>query len=97
MAGTVRLLSPVGRSIVEESRPAPRLAALDGRAIALLDNMKSNADVLLERIAANLRKDYRDLDIKRFRKPTTSATPFDAATLETVRQHYDAAIAAIGD
>jgi hypothetical protein len=90
-------MSPVGRSIVQENRPAPRLTALDGRAIALMDNMKSNADVLLERIGANLRASYRDLEVKRFRKPTTSAHPFDAATLDTVRQHYDAAIAAVGD
>lgn len=97
MASTVRLVSPVARSIVQESRTAPRLAALDGRAVALLDNMKSNADVLLERIAANLRRDDRDIETQRFRKPTTSATPFEPAVLDGVRQHFDAAIAAVGD
>lgn len=97
MAGTVRLVSPSARSVIEEKRPAPRLAALEGRAIALLDNMKSNADVLLERIAANLQRDYHDLETKRFRKPTTSAQPFEPAVLETVRQQFDAAIAAVGD
>lgn len=97
MGVIVRLLNPVAEVVTDEARPAPRLTALPGRSIALMDNMKSNADVLLDRIAVKLSSAYPNIRTKRFRKPTMSALPYDPAVIEEVRSAFDALILAVGD
>ncbi|MBI3969012.1 MAG: hypothetical protein HY329_25510 [Chloroflexi bacterium] len=97
MTSTVRIISPVGIAVPEQHQTAPRIPSFEGRSVALLDNMKSNGDVLLDRLGANLRRELDVTAVKRFRKPITSGQSFSPEVIDEIRQHYDVAIAAIGD
>jgi hypothetical protein len=90
----LEFLVPVPPSVVSERPLAPRLAALDGRRLALLDNQKANAGALLGQIAGHLARLHPDIDLVMERKAATSAAP------EHVMAHLrtcDAVILAIAD
>lgn len=94
---TVRLLSPVAPAAVQEVGVVGRLADLSGRRLAFLDNKKSNADVLLHRLAENLSAEYRLSAAQHYRKPLTSARPFPPEVMAEIRASCDGVIAALGD
>jgi len=68
----VEILGPAG-AIDSRSRPlAPRRSNLAGARIAVLDNSKPNADVLLGRIAELIAEKTGAAGIRRWRKPGSS-------------------------
>lgn len=93
MAG-LDFLEPVPPSVVEELPLAPRLAGLDGARVALLDNQKANAGLLLERIGGELAARHRGVELVVETKIATSAAP------DRVMDHLrscDAVVLAIAD
>lgn len=93
MAG-LDFLEPVPPSVVEERALAPRLAGLDGTRVALLDNQKANAGLLLHCIGGGLTAQHRDVELVVETKIATSAAP------DRVMDHLrrcDAVVLAIAD
>jgi hypothetical protein len=90
----LEFLDPVPPSVVAERPLAPRLAALGGRRLALLDNQKANAGDLLRHVGEHLARRHPDLELITERKAATEAAP------EQVMEHLrtcDAVILAIAD
>ena len=87
-------LDPTGeRSTVARAR-APRLATLEGRTVALLDNGKPRGDVFLDRLEARLAE--RGVRVARFAKPTfTKPAPIDLR--HDIGTRCDAVIEALAD
>jgi hypothetical protein len=77
------------------SRPrAPRLAAIDGAVIGLLDIAKARGDVFLDRIESELTA--RGATVERYRKPTfTKPAPIDLR--HEIATRCDAVIEALAD
>ncbi len=80
---------------VDASTLANRLPSLAGARVALLDNMKHNAALLMEVLSGRLR-DQGAAAVDVFRKTLTSAGPFDEATFARIAT-YQATVAGIGD
>jgi hypothetical protein len=82
-----------------ERRPAtrprlPRLRALSGRTVGLLDISKPRGDLFLDRLEAGLRG--RGAEVLRFRKPTfTKPAPVDLR--QEIATRCDAVIEALAD
>lgn len=82
-----------------ERRPAtrprlPRLRALAGRTVGLLDISKPRGDLFLDRLEAGLRG--RGAEVLRFRKPTfTKPAPVDLR--QEIATRCDAVIEALAD
>lgn len=87
--------TPVGRATREVHAPAARLAALAGRRIGLLFNNKSNADVMLRRVAELLAARHPDVAFTWVRKPNAGSgmTPDNFNVL----RETDAVITGLGD
>ena len=64
----VKLIDPTARPHDDEKPLAPRLPDLRGKRIGILDNTKSNADVLMKQMASLLRLQYDASDIIHRRK-----------------------------
>jgi hypothetical protein len=68
----MQVLSPLGLTDTSLRALAKRPAALDGCRLAVLDNSKPNADVLLARLAELLVSRAGVASIRRWRKPGSS-------------------------
>ncbi|MEL7156846.1 MAG: hypothetical protein AAFN30_09635 [Actinomycetota bacterium] len=91
---TLRILSPVAETRTVERPLADRPSALARRRIALLDNQKANAGLLLEEVGRHLAGANPDMVIERERKIATSPSPDEVlGRLQTV----DAVVLAIAD
>lgn len=91
---TVEVLVPVAATRVKNNALAPRLAALTGKRIAWLDNMKANAGELLRCVAAELHSRGHSFEFVTAAKNATAAAP------DTVMAHLktcDAVVLAISD
>ena len=64
----VRLLDPTARLHDDEKPLAPRFPDLHGKCIGILDNTKSNADLLMKQMASLLCLQYGASDIMHRRK-----------------------------
>ena len=64
----VRLLDPTAKARQDTTPLAPRHTHLRGKRIGILDNTKSNADVLMLRLAALLCQQYGAAEIVHRRK-----------------------------
>lgn len=90
------ILDPTGSSgAVQASALADRLSTLEGARVALIDNGKTNAGLLLNAIADRL-VSYGVKERHTFAKPW-AGTPVDASVIEEIQQVADFAIAAVGD
>jgi hypothetical protein len=88
------LLDPTGEREIVRRPLAPRLPALEGKTIALLDISKYRGDVFLDRVAQLL--DERGVKVARYRKPTfTKPAPLDLR--QQIRTTCDAVIEALAD
>ena len=76
--------------------PAPRLAALDGIRLGILDNTKWNASKLLRQVAAHLQVDLTFAGVSNYAKSSFSR-PAPAELLDRIAAECDAVITAIGD
>lgn len=96
MAQLEPLLDPTGREkVVSEARLAPRPTTLGGLRLALLENTKPNASVVLTEIASQLKKHGVD-DVQLYAK-SYFGTPVDEALMQRILKNSDFAIAGIGD
>jgi len=88
------LLDPTGeRGSVDRPR-APRLPALDGKIVALLNISKPRGDVFLDQLAARLVA--RGVTVKRYAKPTFTK-PAPADLRRQIAEQCDAVIEALAD
>lgn len=91
---TVTLLDPTGERRPAVRPRAPRLPALAGRIVALLDISKPRGDVFLDRFAELLAA--RGATVRRYTKPTfTKPAPADLRRL--IAQDCAAVIEALAD
>jgi hypothetical protein len=91
---TITLLDPTGERRPGERPHAPRLPALAGRTIALLDISKPRGDVFLDQLAVRL--GARGATVRRYAKPTfTKPAPPDLR--RRIAQECDGVIEALAD
>ena len=92
MTGGVEILSPEGMVATAPVTAAPPLSALAGRSIAVLDNGKPNARLLLTRIAERLAaRTNAEVSIV-----TAKATAAEPAEPEILRQLEAAQVVVTG-
>ena len=86
------------RGVVEAERvtPAPRVAALKGLRLGVLDNTKWNANRLLRKTAARLDQRFGLAAVNYYRKESFSKYA-DPALLADVAANNDIVLTAIGD
>ena len=88
------LLDPTSERVPAARLRAPRLAALEGRTIGLLDIAKARGDVFLDQLEKRLAE--RGAKILRFKKPTfTKPAPIDLR--HEIAQKCDAVVEALAD
>ena len=88
------VLDPTGERSPAARERLPRLDALDGRTIGLLDISKARGDVFLDRVESLLRA--RGARTLRFRKPTfTKPAPIDLR--QEIATRCDAVVEALAD
>lgn len=89
------LVSPMNDAAVAPGVPAPRLATLAGKHLALLDISKPGGSVFLDRLEHLLRERFGVASVLRMTK-ATYAKPARPEMLEALRG-ADAVIAALAD
>ena len=90
------LVSPVNEPTLAASALAPRLAALRGKRVGLLDNSKSKAGRLLDAVAALLHDQYGFTNMVRQRKPSASK-PAAPEMIADLAKTCDLVLAGVGD
>ena len=92
----MRIVDPIGTSAAAAKTLAPRPRSLEGVTIALLDNSKPNAGVLLERVGALLAARGGARAVRTWGKPGASigATP---AVIEEIAAVARVALTASAD
>jgi hypothetical protein len=90
------VFDPRGRVEAERVMPAPRVAALDGLRLGILDNTKWNANKLLRRTAARLAERHRFAAVNTYRKESFSKVA-EPALLARIAADNDIVLTAIGD
>ena len=90
------VFDPRGQVEAERVASAPRVAALDGKRLGILDNTKWNANRLLRKTAARLGERHRFAAVNYYRKESFSKTA-DPALLAAIAADNDIVLTAIGD
>jgi hypothetical protein len=90
------VFDPRGRVDAERITPAPRVAALMGLRLGILDNTKWNANRLLRKTAARLGDRHPFAAVNYYRKESFSKDA-DPALLATIASANDIVLTAIGD
>ena len=90
------VFDPRGRVDAERIVPAPRVAALAGLRLGILDNTKWNANRLLRKTAARLGDQHRFAAVNYYRKESFSKNA-DPALLAVIANANDIVLTAIGD
>jgi hypothetical protein len=91
----VTLVHPGNENVLQAAPPPPRLAALTGKRIGLLDISKPGGNLFLDRLESILRERYGVADVLRARKPTF-AKPAPQQVIEQLHG-MDAVIEALAD
>jgi hypothetical protein len=91
---TTTLLDPTGERRPGERAPAPRLPALAGKTVAVLDISKPRGDVFLDRVAEQLAA--RGAKVRRYTKPTFSK-PAPADQRRRIAEECDGVIEGLAD
>jgi len=92
----MELLDPTAAVAPQALTYAPRVASLQGKRVALVDNTKFNSDRLLQKIGDILKAEHGVAETRLWRKQNASV-PVDDAMLAEIRTTCDVAIAGIGD
>ena len=92
----VRLLDPTARASREVHPLAPRPSDLRGKRLGILDNTKSNADVLMLRLAELLCQQHGVAEIVHRRKAHAAIGATDELCADLVR-YCDAVLVGSGD
>jgi hypothetical protein len=95
-ADGVTVYDPRGRVEAERVMPAPRVAAVAGLRLGILDNTKWNASKLLRKTAGRLAERDAFAAINYYRKESFSK-PADPNLLSTIAAENDIVLTAIGD
>ena len=90
------VFDPRGVVGAERVRPAPRVAALEGKRLGILDNTKWNGNKLLRRTAARLGERFQFAAVNYYRKESFSKDA-DPALLARIAAENDIVLTAIGD
>lgn len=91
----MKLISPLNESARDSANPAPRLSALSGRTVALLDISKPGGSVFFDRLEQLLKERYGVASVIRAMKPTF-AKPAPPDVVGKVRS-ADAVVEALAD
>ena len=94
--GRYLVFDPRGRVETQRVAPAPRVAALDGLRLGVLDNTKWNANKLLRRTAARLAERHHLAAFNTYKKESFSVVA-DPALLAAIAHDNDIVLTAIGD
>ena len=89
-------VSPTDERRGAARRVAPRLASLDGARVALLDNRKGNANVLLRRIGESLTREH-GVSALHWEEKLIYSRPAVDEQIERLAAECDAVVTAIGD
>ena len=92
----VRLLDPTARPHDDEKPLAPRFPDLRGKRIGILDNTKSNADLLMKQMASLLCLHYGASDMIHRRK-AHAAVGATAELLDAMASSCDLVLVGSGD
>jgi hypothetical protein len=92
----LRVFDPRGRVDAERIMPAPRVTALAGLRLGILDNTKWNANRLLRKTAARLGEGHRFAAVNYYRKESFSKAA-DPGLLAAIANANDIVLTAIGD
>jgi hypothetical protein len=90
------VFDPRGRVEAERLMPAPRVPALDGLRLGVLDNTKWNANRLLRKTAARLEERFQFAAVNYYRKESFSKAA-DPALIARIAAENDIVLTAIGD
>jgi hypothetical protein len=90
------VFDPRGRVETVQAATAPRLAALDGLRLGVLDNTKWNANKLLRKTAAQLDARFGFAVVNYYRKESFSKSAEPALVAEIAADN-DIVLTAIGD
>lgn len=90
------LVNPTTEAVTPPFDGAPRLPAMAGAKVGIIDDSKRNADVLLEELTEVLRTRYEIGGVQWHRKPSASR-PADPAAIAALATDCDAVVIAIGD
>ena len=90
------VFDPRGRVETTRAAPAPRVAALDGLRLGVLDNTKWNANKLLRKTAAQLDERFHFSAVNYYRKESFSKSAEPALVAE-IAANNDIILTAIGD
>jgi hypothetical protein len=90
------LVSPVNEPVPTDSVLAPRLAALDGKRLGLLDNSKPKAGRLLDAVATILHAQYGFTAMVRLCKPSASK-PAAPEVIDELAKTCDLVLVGVGD
>ncbi len=93
MKEKLTVLNPIGRVAASESKIAPRLQDLSRKRVAIIDNQKENADVVLSALKDILSSQYEFQEIFYFKKKFP-AEPADF--LEEILPKCDLVINGVG-
>jgi len=89
------LINPMNETVGAVAKPAPRLAGLSGKTVALRDISKPGGNVFLDRVERILTERHGVAKVIRAMKPTF-AKPAPPDVIEAIR-HADAVIEALAD
>ena len=90
------VFDPRGRVDAQRIAPAPRVAALDGLRLGVLDNTKWNAGRLLRKTATRLGEGYGFAAVNYYRKESFSKAA-DPTLIAAIAADNDIVLTAIGD
>ena len=90
------VFDPRGRIDAQRTLPAPRVAALEGLRLGILDNTKWNAGRLLRKTAALLGERHGFAAVNYYRKDSFSKAA-DPALIAAIAADNDIVLTAIGD
>jgi hypothetical protein len=90
------VFDPRGRVEAEVGAPAPRVAALDGKRLGILDNTKWNAGRLLRKTASLLGERHQFAAVTYYRKESFSKAA-EPALVAKIAAENDIVLTAIGD
>ena len=90
------VFDPRGRVEAERVAPAPRVAALAGKTLGILDNTKWNAGRLLRKTAALLGERHGFAAVSYYRKESFSKAA-EPALIAQIAAENDIVLTAIGD
>ncbi len=90
------VLHPAAEDVAQLQQLAPRLDALQGATVALVDNRKRNADVYLQELGRLLQEQYGVARLVNYRKDSQSL-PTPPEVMDRLAAECDAIIHAVAD